>query len=235
MKAFIIAGGEGTRLKPYTYSTPKPLLPLGCKPILQYTFENLKRFGIKDYVITLRYLHEQISSYFGDGSKFGVKIEYAVEKEVRNTAGSILPYKGKVKDTFFVLMGDHLTNIDLEDMLKQHKKSGALATIALYKDRTHLEYGVASVEGTKVTGFREKPVIDSLYNTAIYVFEPEVFDYIKEGEDFAKNVIPRLIKEGKKVEGYIFDDVWFDVGNVSDYQKLDELMKVIRLAKDLEQ
>src|SRR4030095_5602323 len=113
MKAFILAGGEGTRLRPYTYSVPKPMLMLGDKPILLYLIENLKRCGVKDLVITSGYKHEQIVDYFGDGSKFGVKIEHSVEKEKLNTAGSILAYKGKIKDTFAVVMGDHLTNIDI--------------------------------------------------------------------------------------------------------------------------
>lgn len=233
MRAFVLAGGEGTRLRPYTYSAPKPMLMLGGKPILEYVIDNLKRYGIKDLVLTVGYQHEQVSSYFGDGSGFGVKIEYAVEKERKNTAGSILPYKGKVKETFVVVMGDHLTNLNLAEMLKSHKKSGAMATIALYKSKMPLEYGVARLEGGSVVGFAEKPLLEHLYNTAIYIFEPQIFDYIKEKEDFAKDVFPRLLAAGKKVNSYVFEDVWFDIGRVSDYERLDELFKVMKLMKDL--
>ena len=233
MRAFILAGGEGTRLKPYTYSTPKPMLMLGGKPILQYVIENLKRCGVKDVVLTVGYQHEQIITYFGDGGKFGVKIDYSIEKERMNTAGSILPYRGKVKESFAVVMGDHLTNIDISAMLKHHQKSGAIATIALYQSKMPLEYGVARVDQGRVVGFVEKPLLEHLYNTAIYIFEPGVFDYIKEKEDFAKDVIPRLLIEKKKVNAYVFDDVWLDIGRVSDYERLDELFKVIKLAKDL--
>jgi len=234
MKAFVIAGGEGTRLRPYTYSIPKPMMMLGGKPILEYVVLNLKRFGFDDIVMTVGYKHEQISSYFGDGSRFGVKISYSIEKERLNTAGSIVQFKGKVKDSFAVVMGDHLTNIDLGAMYEQHKKSGALATIALYKSMAHLEYGVAKVEGGNLVGFSEKPLMEHLYNTAIYIFEPEIFDYIKPKEDFAKDVIPRLLKEKKKVSAFTFDDVWFDIGRVSDYERFVELFNVIRLVKDLD-
>jgi NDP-sugar pyrophosphorylase family protein len=233
MKTFVLAGGEGTRLKPYTYSTPKPMLMLGGKPILEYVLQNLKKAGIKDAIITAGYHHEQIMDYFGDGKKLGMKLEYAIEKERMNTAGSILPHKDKVDGTFAVVMGDHLTNLDLSDMLKQHKESGAMATIALFKDSMPLEYGVADVEDGLIKGFKEKPMLEHLYNTAIYIFEPEVFDYIKEKEDFAKNVIPRLLSEKKKVGAYVFDDVWFDIGRISDYERFVELFRVVKLLKDL--
>ena len=233
MKALILAGGEGTRLRPYTYSTPKPMLMVGGRPILQYVIENLKRAGLNDIVITCGYKHEQIRDYFGDGSKCGVKIEYCVEKVKLNTAGSILPCRGKVKETFVVVMGDHLTNIDLAKMVENHRKNGAIATMALYNSSMPLEYGVVRIEGSDVAGFTEKPVLAHLYNTAIYVFEPEIFDYIKEKEDFARDVFPRLLKAKKKINAYVFEDVWFDIGRVSDYERLDEMFKVVKLVCDL--
>jgi len=233
MKTFILAGGEGTRLRPYTYSAPKPMLMLGGKPIMEYMIANLRRFGMKDLIITAGYKAGQISDYFGDGSRFGVKIEYAVEKEKMNTAGSIAPYKGKVKDTFVVVMGDQLTNIDMAEMLRSHKKSGAIATLALYHSKMPLEYGVAKVEAGKVVGFAEKPMIEHDYNTAIYVFEPEIFDYIKGKEDFAKDIFPRLISAGKPINAYVFEGVWFDIGRVGDYERFVELFNVVKLLQDV--
>jgi NDP-sugar pyrophosphorylase family protein len=233
MKVFVLAGGEGTRLKPYTYNAPKPMLMLGGKPILEYVLLNLKKAGLKDVTITCGYHHEQITGYFGDGKKLGMKLEYAIEKERMNTAGSILPHKDKVDGTFAVVMGDHLTNLDLADMVKRHKESGNLATIALYKESMPLEYGVAEVKDGMITGFKEKPLLEHLFNTAIYVFEPEVFEHIKEKEDFAKNVIPRLLSEKKKVGAYVFEDVWFDIGRVSDYERFVELFRVVKLMGDL--
>jgi NDP-sugar pyrophosphorylase family protein len=233
MKAFILAGGEGTRLRPYTYSVPKPMLMLGGKPILQYVIENLRKSGFKDLIITAGYKADQITSYFGDGSKIGVRIEYSLEKEKLNTAGSILAFKGKVKETFAVVMGDHLTNIDMAEMLKCHKKSGAIATVALYHAKTHIEYGVARIQDGKIAGFVEKPLLEHDYNTAIYIFEPEIFEFIKAKEDFAKDVFPRLLDAKKPINAFVFDGVWFDIGRVSDYERFVELFNVIRFLDDL--
>ena len=239
VKVFILAGGEGTRLRPYTYTTPKPMLRVGGKPILEYVIRNVKRAGFENIVLTVGYLHEQIEEYFGDGSKFGVSIEYLVEDEKMNTAGSILPYKGKIENSFLVLMGDHLTNIDLDELFRRHKenvKDGAIATIALKEVNSITEYGVVKTDEStnSVVQLLEKPKNTQKINVAIYAFEPEVFNFIKEKEDFAKNVFPRLLENKKKVGYYLFDDVWFDVGRVSDYERLDEIMKVVHLAKSLD-
>lgn len=233
MKAFILCGGEGTRLRPYTYTTPKPMLPVGGKPILQYVFENLKRAGITDCILTVGYLHERFSEHFGDGSAFGMRIEYAVEEEKLDTAGSILPHKGKVDGTFVVAMGDHITNIDIADMLRHHKKSGAIATIALLRKRIPIQFGIAEVGDGFITGFREKPLLEHLYNVAIYVFEPEIFKYIGPKEDFARHVFPRMLDAGEKISAYIFDDVWFDIGQISEYERLNEEFETSRLLRDL--
>ena len=231
MKAYVLAGGEGTRLRPYTYNVPKPMLMLGGKPILQYALENLKRAGIREIVITAGYKHEQITSYFGDGSRLGLKIEYSIEKEKMNTAGSILHHRGKVKETFAVVMGDHLTDLDMADMLRSHKRSGAVATIALYHQKQPLEFGVADLKDGRVVGFREKPMLEHHFNTAIYIFEPEIFDSIREKEDFAKDVFPRLLASGKQINGYVFEGVWYDIGRISDYERFVETFNVIRLSQ----
>ena len=230
MKAFVLAGGEGTRLRPYTYNVPKPMLMLGGRPILQFVIENLKRAGITDITLTIGYKSEQFKEYFGDGSRLGLKLDYAVETEKMNTAGSITPFSGKVKETFLVVMGDHLTDIDLSEMVRQHRKSGCIATIALYHAKIPLEYGVANVEKGNVVGFTEKPLLHYHYNTAIYVFEPKIFDYIKGREDFAKDVFPRMLKAGEKINAYVFDSVWYDIGRVSDYERLQEQFNVIKLS-----
>jgi NDP-sugar pyrophosphorylase family protein len=233
MKAFVLCGGEGTRLKPYTYYTPKPMLMVGGKPILWYVIENLKRNGFKDLVLTVGYKHEQIEDYFGDGKDSGVKIEYSVEKEPLSTAGSILPCRAKINETFLVVMGDHITNIDLKAMVEHHKKEKAVATIALLKHMLPIEYGVADIDEHSVNAFKEKPLLQENYNVAIYVFEPEVFGYIREKEDFAKNVFPRMLEKGERIAPYVFDEVWFDIGRISEYERLNELFQAVRLAKDL--
>lgn len=235
MKTFILAGGEGTRLRPYTYETPKPMLPIGDeqKPILYYVIKNLKRNGLTDYIITAGYMHEKIEEYFGDGSEFGVKIEYAIEKEKMNTAGSILPLKDKVDGTFVVVMGDHITNIDVREMIEHHRKSGCMATIALLKGKIPIEYGVAEVDNKgRVVKFKEKPLVENLYNVAIYVFEPEVFKYIKEKDDFAKNVFPRMLEKKEKINSYVFEKLWYDIGRVVDYEKLNKELKMKEIFPD---
>lgn len=234
MKVFVLCGGQGTRLRPYTYSLPKPMLKMGRKPILQYVVENLRLNGFTDLVFTVGYKKEHIMDYFGDGKKFGVKIEYSKEDEPKNTAGSILGYKRKVKETFLVVMGDHLTDINLKKMLESHRKSGALATIALAKQNLQLDYGVVEVEKGEIVGFREKPQLNFLVNTAIYAFEPEVFGYIREKEDFAKHVFPRLLAAKKKLNPYILEEYWIDVGRVSDYERLNEFIDVNTLLKNFD-
>lgn len=234
MKVFVLCGGQGTRLRPYTYSIPKPMLKMGRKPILQYVVENLRLNGFTDLVFTVGYKKEHIIDYFGDGKKFGVNIYYSIEDEPKNTAGSILEYKNKINDTFLVVMGDHLTDINLKRMVESHKKSGALATIALTKQEMQLEYGIVEMENNEILGFREKPQYNFLINAAIYVFEPEVFNYIKKQEDFAKHVFPRLLAAKKKINPYIFDEYWVDVGRVSDYERLNEFIKITTLLKNLD-
>lgn len=234
MRAFIIAGGEGTRLRPYTYSTPKPMLRLGGKPILEYVIENLRRWEIKNITITVGYLHQQIIDYFGDGSKFGVKIDYIIEKKYRGTAGALSDLKGKIKEPFFVLMGDHITNIDLKKMHQSHKKSQSIATIALFKSRTQIDFGVATRKDEYISGFVEKPLLEHEFNTGIYLFEPSVLDFVEDGNDFAKNVFPKLLSKKEKIGAYPFDDVWFDIGRVADYDRLVELFSVIKFFRDVE-
>lgn len=225
MKIFVLCGGLGTRLRPLTLKTPKPMLLVGGKPILFYVIDNLKKNGFGDIVLTVGYLHEQIRDYFGDGKKFGVKIEYSIEKEMQNTAGSILPYNGKVKETFAVVMGDHLTNVNIKKMLEFHRKSSAIVTIALQKHALKIDYGVVDVSNGRVIAFKEKPVLEHLINTGMYICEPKIFDYVKGKEDFAKDVFPRLMENGEKIAAYHLPDEWFDIGRLSDYEKAGELLK----------
>lgn len=228
-KAFVLCGGKGTRLRPYTYSIPKPMLPLGKKPILQFVIDNLKASGISELILTVGYLKEQIRDYFGDGSKFGVKITYSEEKEELNTAGSILPCKSQIKDTFVVVMGDHLTCINLKSMLSFHKKKGGIATIGLKKQGVPLEYGVAHVSSGHISQFQEKPIVQNLINAGVYVFEPGIYDYIKPNSDFARNVFPALMEAGKPINAYEFDEFWMDIGRMHDYEKINELMSIMEM------
>ncbi|MBI5159677.1 nucleotidyltransferase family protein [Candidatus Micrarchaeota archaeon] len=235
MRAFVLCGGEGTRLRPYTYSIPKPMLPLGNKPILEFVVNNLKRHGVTDVTLTVGYLREQIEAYFGDGKKFGVKMRYLVEDKPMNTAGSIFPAKQEVQkedETFVVVMGDHLTSANLTKMIDFHKKKKGIGTMGLKMQGTPLEYGVAEMDKEgKITGFKEKPILTNLINAGIYVLEPEVFDYIEVGKDFAKHVFPAVMQQGKKIYGYPFDEYWIDIGRLADYEDLHRMMSIMEMAK----
>ena len=224
MKAYVLCGGEGTRLRPYTYKLPKPMLPLGDKPILHYVLAHLKENGIKEAVLSVGYLKEKIMGHFGDGSSIGMKITYLVEESPQNTAGALLPEKGKQSGPFLVTMGDHLTNINLKEMQKSHKKSKATATMALASYSFKVPYGVVETgKESVVTGFREKPEHKYMVNTGIYILKPEAFDCIKPKDDFAKNVFPRMLKEGKKINAYSSDAKWLDIGSLNEYENMKGL------------
>lgn len=225
MKAIILCGGEGTRLRPYTYTTPKPMLQIGNKPIVQYVIENLEKNGINEFVLTVGYLKEKIMEYLDAEKKSGTYIRYAVEDEPKKTAGSILPEKCSTKETFLVVMGDTINDINMKDMVKQHKKSRTIATICVVRHKTIIEYGTVKFGNGLIEEFIEKPAIENYINAGVYVFEPEIFEYIKNGEDFAKDVFPRLLNTGKKIGVYIHNGKWQDIGRVSDYERLKEEME----------
>jgi len=233
MKCFVLCGGEGTRLRPYTYILPKPMLPVGNKPILEYVIKNLLKNGIRDLILTVGYRYEHIKEYFGDGKKLGVRIEYLVEEKPRNTAGSIFPYKDKIDGDFLVVMGDHLTNMNIKEMIESHKKSKAIATVAFVERKNVFEYGVGKIENGEVKEFVEKPVFTYYINTANYVFNQRAFEYINEKEDFAKDVLPRMLRAGEKINAFISRDFWMDIGRVQDYERVNELFSAINFAKEI--
>ena len=234
MKAIILCGGEGTRLRPYTYNAPKPMLKLGNRPILEYVLLNLKRNGFKDIILTAGYLSEQIKDYFGDGSDFGVNIDYYIEKEKLNTAGSVLQARKVIDDTFFVGMGDQVTGINIKEMLRFHKNKNNIATLGLKMQSIPYEYGIVEMDlNNDINNFKEKPALTSFINSGMYFFEPEIFDYIKPKEDFAKDVFPRLLDKGKKISGYKFNEFWADIGRVHDYETMNDSMSVIELSMSL--
>ncbi len=230
MKAFVLAGGEGTRLRPHTYTTPKPMLLVGGKPIVQYVLEHLKASGVKEAILTVGYLHEKISDYFADGQKFGMKITYSVEKEALGTAGSVLAAKERPKEPFFVVMGDAIIDIDLKALADVHKKSGAIATVALLKHTTKIPYGVAKTKDGFIIEFQEKPELEHYINIGVYVLSPEIFDYIKAKEDFAKDVFPRLLSKGKKIAAFkVENGVWVDIGRLEEYEKLKDGKEIAKM------
>ncbi|MFH1786012.1 MAG: nucleotidyltransferase family protein [Candidatus Micrarchaeota archaeon] len=230
MRAFVLAGGEGTRLRPYTYSIPKPMLLVGGKPIVQYVLEHIKESGVTEATLAVGYLHEKIFDYFADGKKLGMKISYTIEEEALGTAGSILVAKNRPKEPFIVVMGDAIMDFDLKSMIEMHRKSGAIATVALLKHKTKVHYGVANITNGYITAFQEKPELEHYINTGVYVLSPEIFTFVKEKEDFAKDVFPRLLSNNQKICAFKVDQgVWVDIGRLEEYEKLKDGKEITRL------
>jgi mannose-1-phosphate guanylyltransferase/phosphomannomutase len=226
MKAVVMAGGEGSRLRPLTSQRPKPLVPVAGRPIMEHLLGLLGRHNFRDVVATIQYLGSHIRNYFGDGTESGVNLTYSVEDSPLGTAGSVKLIESELKGTFLVISGDALTDIDLSAAVSFHRQRQAMATIVLKPVPNPLEYGVvvASDDG-RVQRFIEKPswgeVISDLANTGIYVLEPDVFSWFKPGEvtDWSGDVFPRLLKEGEAVYGWVADGYWEDVGSHAAYVK----------------
>ena len=221
MKAVILAGGKGTRLRPYTTVFPKPLMPIGDKPILEILIRQMSAKGFNDIVVTTGYLAELIVTFLGDGSKFGVKIKYSKEAKPLGTAGGLGLIRDDLTETFLMANGDLLTTLNFADLVAFHKSSNASATIALKKRQVHIDFGVIEVDGSSnVKGYSEKPNIESLVSMGVYVLNPEVLKYIKLNEylDFP-NLIQILMAAGHTVKGYVFDGYWLDIGRPDDYEK----------------
>jgi mannose-1-phosphate guanylyltransferase/phosphomannomutase len=224
MKAVIMAGGEGTRLRPLTSNQPKPMLPLANRPMMEHVVRLLKEHGFDEIVVTLAFLPQAIRTYFGDGSEFGVRMVYATEETPLGTAGSVRNAMEELTERFLVISGDVLTDIDLSELVRFHDEKKALATIGLKAMENPLEFGIVITrEDGSIERFLEKPtwgqVFSDTINTGIYVLEPEIFDAIPEGEvvDFSADVFPQLLAQGEPLYGWVADGYWEDVGNLEAY------------------
>ncbi|HHE36359.1 MAG TPA: hypothetical protein ENL16_00920 [Candidatus Woesearchaeota archaeon] len=224
-KAIILAGGKGTRMKPMTNFLPKPMLRIQDKPTLEHNIDLLKRHGIKDIIISVGYKGEKIKEYFGDGSQLGVNITYVEEKTPLGTGGPLNLVKGKINETFILMNGDELKDIDLEDMFMFHRKNKGLATIALTTVEDPSNYGVAVMNGHKIMTFIEKPskkqASSKLINAGLYILEPEVLKMVPEGFSMIENdIFPRLATN-EKLLGYVFSGQWFDTGTPERFEKAE--------------
>ena len=224
MKAVILAGGLGTRLRPYTKSLPKPMLPLGGKPILEYEIEWARKNGIKEIVLCVSYLRNKIEDYFGDGKKFGVKIEYAISKKPLATAGQLKTAEKFMDDTFVCLYGDSIYNFSLRNMIKHHKKSRANVTMSLFDYRFNLKYGVIDTKKSgQVTAWNEKPEISAKINIGCYVMEPEVLKLIPKNKEYGMDdVIRKVLSRKKKVSSVTSKNGFIDIGDKDTYEKTNE-------------
>jgi len=224
LKAIIMAGGEGTRLRPLTCGRPKPMMPVVNRPMMEHIVALLKKHGIHDIGVTLQYLPEAIRGYFGNGADFGVHMRYYVEEIPLGTAGSVKNAQQFLDETFVVISGDALTDLDLTRALEFHRQKGAIATLVLTPVEIPLEYGVVITDRDgRITQFLEKPgwgeVFSDTVNTGIYILEPEVLNYFEPGRkfDFSKDLFPILLREKQPLFGVSLTGYWCDIGNLQQY------------------
>ncbi|MBV8065488.1 MAG: NTP transferase domain-containing protein [Actinobacteria bacterium] len=241
MKAVVMAGGEGTRLRPLTSNQPKPLVPIVGKPCMEHILELLKRHGMVDVIVTVAFLPQAIRSYFGTGETLGIDMAYSVEESPAGTAGSVRLAAGRLDDTFVVISGDALCDVDLTRLVDFHREKQASVTIGLKSVDNPLEFGiVVTDEEGRVERFLEKPswgqVFSDTINTGIYVLEPEVLKHIPADRpyDFSKELFPLLLEMGRPIYGLVLDGYWQDIGNLDQYRQanFDALDEKVRLEID---
>lgn len=241
MKAVLMAGGFGKRLHPLTVNIPKPLIPLCGVPIMQHVIGLLKKHSIDDIVVLLHHQPNLIKKYFGDGSKFGVKLTYVEAGEDYGTAGAVKFAQQHLDEQFIVISADLITNIDLGSIIKFHNKKKAEATVTLTRVPNPLEYGIVILnEDGAINHFLEKPswseVFSDTINTGIYIIEPKVLKYIPEEKvfDFSMDLFPKMLREEKKLFGCVQEGYWKDIGNIAEYRSanLDSLSSKIDLCSE---
>jgi len=232
-RAVILAGGEGTRLRPYTIVLPKPLMPIGDRPVLDIVVRQLKVHGFERITIATGYLAELIEAFFGDGGGYGIPIDYYREHEPLGTVGALALIDGLVDDDVLVMNGDVLTDIDYGALLDRHRASDAAATIATKVRHIHISLGVLRFgdggDSTRLTGYDEKPAIDFTASMGVYCFSPRALSHIQPGEhlDFP-DLILRLIAAGEIVRAWPSDDYWLDIGRHDDYEQAQEEFESVR-------
>jgi mannose-1-phosphate guanylyltransferase / phosphomannomutase len=227
MKAVVMAGGEGSRLRPLTIRRPKPMVPIAGKPVMEHILNLLKRHGITEVVITVQYLASNIEDYFGNGSQLGMRITYSREDVPLGTAGSVKNAEEQLTEPFLVISGDALTDYNLTSLVKYHQEKKSLATLLLAHVHNPLEYGVIITnEDGHISQFLEKPswgeVFSDTINTGIYVLDPQVFSYFEKNKqfDFSQELFPMMLKKGDPIYGYVASEgYWCDVGNLSEYMR----------------
>ena len=218
MKAVILAGGKGTRLHPYTLILPKPLIPIGNRAILEILIGRLKKFGFREVIICVGYLGNLIKVLVGDGNKWGVSVSYSEENKPLGTIGPLTLIDGEQTETFLVCNGDTLTDLNLHDLLEFHENKGGIATIAGIKREIRLDLGTFELDGDdRIGSFAEKPKKEYFASMGIYLFEPEIYNYIPRGMPFGfDDLMYKLISEDIPVYSYIHDGYWFDIGIEDD-------------------
>jgi NDP-mannose synthase len=221
-KAIILCGGKGTRLKPFTYVLPKPLVPVGEKPILLLLIERLRLHGITELVFCANYMADLLSSYFGDGSRYGVSITYSLEDQPLGTVAPIKRVPGLPAD-FLVMNGDLLTDLDFTRFWNHHLESGALLTVGTYSRQVQIDFGVMEIQDSRVTAFHEKPTHRFDVSMGIYAFNRAVLEHVPEGRPFGfDNLVLKLLEKSVPISVYPHRGYWLDIGRLEDFEKANE-------------
>jgi len=216
---FIMAGGEGRRLRPYTENCPKPLLPINGKPMLEYIIERAKREGFSNFVLAINYLGKMIEDYFEDGKKWDVKISYIKESEPLGTAGAISLWESCSSDPFIVCNGDVLTDIRYLDMLNFHNHHSACATMGIRLYEWKHPFGVVKTEGVEIHSFEEKPISRSHVNAGIYVLSPSVFSILEKGKYCDMPTVFKNLRDNRgRTIVYPIHETWLDIGHIADFE-----------------
>lgn len=226
MKAVILAGGLGTRLKPFTEIIPKPLLPIGEKSILEIQIEALKNHGFNEIYLATNYKSEYIENFFGDGSKFGVKLIISKETKKLGTVGPLTLLKDVLTEPFLMMNGDILTQLNYRKMYEHAVSKDTILTVGIKEIVTPFQFGNIFYEGDYVTGIEEKPHIRTKILAGVYIFKPEIFKWIPEDTYFGMDtLIETMIEKHEKIAKYEINEYWLDIGQVADYEKAQEVYK----------
>jgi mannose-1-phosphate guanylyltransferase len=229
MKAIILAGGLGTRLRPLTDETPKPLLPIKGKPIIEHAINNFRKYGIKDIILSIGYKSEKIKDYFGNGEKLNVNISYCIEDEPLGTGGAIKKASENIKETFIAINGDNLADFNWNDMIKFHKENNAEITMGLFPVKDVTQFGIARLNKNKIIEFIEKPALEdapsNLNNAGAYIIEPKALEILPEG----KSSIERDCFEKLAIKGIVYaykhNGQWFPTDDMDRYNIANQEFK----------
>ena len=222
-RVVLMVGGLGTRLRPLTENTPKPMLKVGNKPILQTIVEKFAEYGYTNIIMCVNYKSHIIRDYFGDGSSFGVNIEYVLEKKRMGTAGALSLLKEKLKEPFFVMNGDLLTNINFEHLHDFHISNHSIGTMCVREYDFQVPYGVVNIDESHIVSIEEKPIYKFFVSAGIYMLNPEVIDYIPKNEFFdMPTLFEKLVSKKKNVISFPLREYWIDIGRIEEYKKANE-------------
>ncbi len=229
MKAVILSGGLGTRLRPFTEIIPKPLLPIGERSVLEIQIERLKQFGFDEVFLATNYRSEYIENFFGDGSKYGITLKISKEDKPLGTAGPLLLLKDKLTEPFLVMNGDILSLIKYDEFYNYAVNNSSLLTIAIKKEVTPFDFGNIFFDGDKVTGIQEKPDIVMYILAGIYIMKPEIFKFFPENKYFGMDaLILKMLDSNSPITKYDLNEYWLDIGRINDYEEAQEFAERLK-------